>query len=798
MKSLYENRARKRRYSSNDDESRESRVSVCPNDNKPSNSDSSKSQASRDREIRRHAATRNESRRFEKEQRGARGEERCRQSRSRMRSPVSRKSEGHGFGSESHRDQSSRRKSPCSGSSRRDYRGDRDSREKSPYRRRTDNSGNVAHNLRDHRTTSLVDRRAERSGRHAESRRDRDEDRHYEERRCPDKYRTRSPMIKRSDGWDKLNTSDFTTTKRSRDTISKSPDSQRSRSPEAPSRRSESPEIDEAEQWRRYQSIMDAINRRNNKAIALEIGAEFSPKPLRDPAQPNGTPIWESDGKNQEETVEVGKSKSGSGQGLSLSTPPPGSPIPHNMIDEPDVIYLSSDDETEDAGFIPHNMLDEPDVIYLSSDDETEDAGFKYDTTPPREELNAMTDEEKAKYASAMEVRKRRQHEQEIYKLPVSFEGLYGCRHISEYNLLNKIHNGTYGEVFRGKHTRTDEIVALKRLNLEYEESEFPLFPLREIEMLLKADDHENVVNVKEVLLGRTVFDAYVAMEYMDNDVKNWMDTLKDNGKRFPTGHTKNLVRQLLQGISHLHDLGILHRNLKTRNLLISSSGVLKIAGFGLAREFVKSNDTEKQMEMTVRVGTLWYRSPELLLHPITCSTPVDMWSVGCIMAEFVTMHPLLPSYDEVKQLDLIFRMMGTPSEKTWPTINELRLWKSVTYPVYKRGELRRKFLETKLLYERGFDLLSGLLTMDPSQRLTASEALKHPWFNEYPRPVPNENLPFIQATGNLAPVYGQTSNRKSRLDKFLENQIPHQSEIFRQFDVKADQVKTSDFQLEF
>ncbi|ULT81323.1 hypothetical protein L3Y34_011304 [Caenorhabditis briggsae] len=758
MKSTHENRDRKRRYSSSDDESRQSRFSVRPNNDKPSNSNSNsnKTQSSRDREIRRNTATRNDSRRFEKDQRGARREERCRESDSRTRSSVSRKSKNDGFGNESHRDQSFRRKSPYSKSTRRDHRDDRESHEKSSYRRETDNFGNVAkdHYHQDHRTKSPVEKRAKRS--------DQAEDRHCENRRRHDKSRTRSPMSKGSDGWDEVNTSDSTTTKRSRDTSSTSPDSQASRSSEASYRRSEFPEIDVTKQLRRYNLIMDTINHRNNKAVALEIGAVFSPKPLRDenesvaafsfedacgPALPNKASIWESDGKNLEESDKVGKSKSGSGQGSPLGTPPPGSPIRHNMLVEADVICIS--------------------------DDKSEDAEFKYDTTPPPEELDAMADEEKAKYTSAIEVRKRRQHEQEICELPVSFPGLYGCRHISEYHILNKISAGTFGEVFRGKHTRTDEIVALKRLNMEYEEEEFPITALREIDMLLKADDHENVVNVREVLLGRTVFDVYMAMEYIENDVKNWIDILKHNGKRFRIGHTKNLVCQLLQGISHLHDLWILHRNLKPANLLISSSGVLKIADFGLAREFVESKDIEKRTKMTLRVVTLWYRSPELLLHPITYSTPIDMWSVGCIMAEFITMHPLFQGCDEPNQVDLIFRMMGTPSEKNWPTINELRLWQPVTYPVYKQGEFRRKFLEAKLLDENGFDLLNGLLTMDPSQRLTASEALKHPWFNGYPESVPNEKLPLTQADGNHAPVVGQKLKQKSRLKKTFEERRP-------------------------
>ncbi|ULT81325.1 hypothetical protein L3Y34_011305 [Caenorhabditis briggsae] len=770
MKSSHENDARKRKYSSSDDESRESRFSVRPNHNKRHNNDHIKEKLSRDREIGRNANTRDEPRHYNRDRRDTRHEDSRRAERK-------REDKSRGFGNESHRDQSSRQESPYSKSTRRDHRGDRDSREKSPYPRKTDNSENVAkdHHHQDHRTKSPVDKRAERSGWDAKDRRDHRGGRRY------DKSRTSSPTSKRSDGSSKLKTPDSTTDNRNRDSSAKSPNSQRSRSSKTSYRKSESPKIDEAEKTKRYNLNMSVIDRRNSRIVSEIEEIEKSPTPLRDenegiatfsfkdacgPAPPNKASIWESDGESQEESANEEKSKSGSGQHSS---------------------------KRETSPDTPDHMLDK---VFDSSDDETEDA--KYDTTPPPEELNAMTDEEKTKYTSAMEMRKRRRREQAISKLPVYYPGLHGCQHISEYHILNKIAAGTYGEVFRGKHTRTDEIVALKRFKMENEEEGFPITSLREINMLLKAGDHENVVNVKEVLLGRTVSEVYMAMEYIENDVKNWIDKLKHKGKRFRTGHTKNLVRQLLRGMSHLHDLWILHRDLKTANILISSSGVLKIADFGLAREYGEANDIETRMKLTEVVVTLWYRSPELLLQPKTYSAPVDMWSVGCIMAEFILMDQLFKGCDEPNQVDLIFRMMGTPSEKTWPAINKLRIWQTVNFPVFKPGELRRKFLKAKLLDESGFDLLNGLLKLDPSQRLTAAEALEHPWFNEYPECVPNKNLPLIQADGNLAPAAGHEANHKSRLEKLLENEDPERAELLRQFNVKADQVKASNFQLKF
>lgn len=309
-----------------------------------------------------------------------------------------------------------------------------------------------------------------------------------------------------------------------------------------------------------------------------------------------------------------------------------------------------------------------------------------------------------------MKKRREQRHREAVSKLPVYYPGLRGCQHISEYVILNVIAEGTYGEVFRGKNTRTDEVVALKRFKMEKEKEGFPITALREINMLLKAGAHENIVNVKEILVGSTKTEVYMAMEYVEHDVKSLIDKMRSRNQRFKTGQQKTLMSQLLSGIEHMHKLWILHRDLKTSNLLISHSGILKIADFGLAREYGEARDIEKRMKLTPIVVTLWYRSPELLLEPKTYSTPVDMWSIGCIMAEFIMMKPMFQGDSEPNQVHQIFQMMGTPTEQIWPDIKELKVWNMVEFPPVKPGQLRRIFKGEKLVNETGFDLLNGLV----------------------------------------------------------------------------------------
>ncbi|XP_017221850.1 cyclin-dependent kinase G-2 [Daucus carota subsp. sativus] len=318
---------------------------------------------------------------------------------------------------------------------------------------------------------------------------------------------------------------------------------------------------------------------------------------------------------------------------------------------------------------------------------------------------------------------------------------LQGCRSVDEFERLNKIDEGTYGVVYRAKDKKTGEVVALKKVKMEKEREGFPLTSLREINILLSFD-HPSIVDVKEVVVGSSLDSIFMVMEYMEHDLKALMETKK---QPFSQSEVKCLMLQLLEGVKYLHDNWVLHRDLKTSNLLLNNRGELKICDFGLARQY-----GSPLKPYTHLVVTLWYRAPELLLGTKQYSTAIDMWSLGCIMAELLSKEPLFNGKTEFDQIDKIFKMLGVPNETIWPGFSKLPgvKVKNVKQPY---NLLRKKFPATSftgspVLSDAGFDLLNKLLTYDPEKRITADAALNHEWFREVPLPKSKDFMPTFPA----------------------------------------------------
>jgi len=329
--------------------------------------------------------------------------------------------------------------------------------------------------------------------------------------------------------------------------------------------------------------------------------------------------------------------------------------------------------------------------------------------------------------------------------LPPYLPSVHGCRSVAEFKCLNRIEEGTYGVVYRARDKRTQEIVALKRLKMEREKEGFPITSLREINTLL-ISQHPNVVTVREIVVGSNMDQIYIVMDFVQHDLKSLMETMRKKSQVFLPGEVKCLMVQLLRAIHHLHDNWILHRDLKSSNLLLSHNGILKVGDFGLAREY-----GSPLKPYTAIVVTLWYRAPELLLGIKQYSTHIDVWSIGCILGELLLMEPLFPGKSEVDELNKMFKLLGTPSEKIWPGYRDLpgvTKMKFVDYPI---SHLREKFPE-RMLSESGLSLLKGLLTYDPKRRTSCEAALKADYFRENPLPIDPSMFPTWPAKSEQEP----------------------------------------------
>mmetsp|Transcript_13464 Transcript_13464/g.29514 ORF Transcript_13464/g.29514 Transcript_13464/m.29514 type:complete len:420 (-) Transcript_13464:44-1303(-) len=311
------------------------------------------------------------------------------------------------------------------------------------------------------------------------------------------------------------------------------------------------------------------------------------------------------------------------------------------------------------------------------------------------------------------------------------------------FTVLEPVGQGAYGVVCSAQDEDNGEKVAIKKIENAFEHLTFAKRTLRELKILRNLR-HENLIDIRMVFLpdSKEKFeDIYVVSELMETDLAS----ILKSQQALADDHCQFFLYQVLRGLKYMHSAGVIHRDLKPRNLLVNSNCDLKICDYGLARVSFKTQFCS--CPMTEYVCTRWYRAPEVLCSWTDYSKAIDIWSVGCIFAEMMRRKPVFPGKNTQHQLQMIIHCLGkpevevlrkTPSDKCRRFIESL--------PATEVRPLQETVPEASA---EALDVLSKTLCFCPQKRITVSEAIEHPYLSQLhcpedePQREPLENSEF-------------------------------------------------------
>ncbi|XP_043512232.1 mitogen-activated protein kinase p38b-like isoform X2 [Frieseomelitta varia] len=331
------------------------------------------------------------------------------------------------------------------------------------------------------------------------------------------------------------------------------------------------------------------------------------------------------------------------------------------------------------------------------------------------------------------------------------------------YQMLTPVGSGAYGQVCSAVDTRTGQKVAIKKLARPFQSAVHAKRTYRELRML-KHMNHENVIGLLDVFHPNSSLEhfqqVYLVTHLMGADLNNIVRTQK-----LSDDHVQFLVYQILRGLKYIHSAGIIHRDLKPSNIAVNEDCELKILDFGLARP------TEN--EMTGYVATRWYRAPEIMLNWMHYNQTVDIWSVGCIMAELLTGRTLFPGTDHIDHLTRVLVLCGTPTEETLSKITSQEARNYIqSLPPLKKKNFKEVFRGANPL---AIDLLELMLELDAEKRITAEKALAHPYLAQYADPTDEPvSFPYDQSFEDMdLPVEKWKELVYHEVINFLPQQLP-------------------------
>ena len=335
----------------------------------------------------------------------------------------------------------------------------------------------------------------------------------------------------------------------------------------------------------------------------------------------------------------------------------------------------------------------------------------------------------------------------------------------SRYSPLESIGTGAYGVVCAAKDNRTGQRVAIKKIPKVFEVIVIAKRTYRELK-ILRHLRHENIISILDVMQPPEDLsqfeDVYVVLDLMESDLHHIIHSVQP----LSDDHIKFFIYQVLRGLKYIHSANVLHRDLKPSNLLVNRNCELKIGDFGMARGLASSPD-EHATFMTEYVATRWYRAPELMLSFSEYTYAIDIWSVGCILAEMVARRQLFPGKDYLNQLQLILSVVGTPDADYIQGVGSERI------KTYLQNLPPRKRVDFSVLFpncsQTVLELLDNMLQLDPKKRINSEDALAHKYLSRYhdPKDEPICTPPFD--FGFEKELVTQEGLRKAIVDEIMD-----------------------------
>lgn len=320
---------------------------------------------------------------------------------------------------------------------------------------------------------------------------------------------------------------------------------------------------------------------------------------------------------------------------------------------------------------------------------------------------------------------------------------------IKVYEIQKRLGKGAYGIVWKAKNKKTKEIIAVKKIFDAFRNQTDAQRTFREIIFLRTFRGHPNIINLHSIHRAANNRDIYLGFEYMETDLHN----IIKKGNILKDVHKKYIMYQLLKAIKYIHSGNVIHRDLKPSNVLLDSSCKCKIADFGLARSITEkvesSLGSSNDPTLTDYVATRWYRAPEILIANRRYTKGIDMWSLGCILAEMLAGKPIFPGTSTVNQVEKIMATIPTPSQKDLAFVCVSGVGSSMIKNASAVPKISFETLLGSNVDPEALDLIQQLLIFNPYLRLNASETLEHAYVSKFHDPseeitmISHATIPF-------------------------------------------------------